>query len=141
MAVALGLELLGLPFGIVHRDTNVGAVFQTTPWNIFFTGLLLWMLSLNSDLFRSPWTAPLRFLGYISYGLYLMHMLVFELYAHLTAGFTGTLGETLRGSYIRLLCVAILSVAFSWCSRRYFETPFLKVRVGRRERKLLRQPE
>ena len=136
VAVALGLELLGLPFGIVHRDTLIGATFQTTPWNLFFTGLLVWMLSLHSDLFCSPWTRPLRFLGYISYGLYLMHMLVFELYAHMTAGVPGTLGETLRGSYIRLLCVGILSVIFSWCSRRYFEAPFLSIRVGRPERKL-----
>ena len=140
MGAGVGIEMIGLPFGILHRDTPLGAAFQTIPWNLFFTGLLIWMLSLDSQFLRSGWTAPLRFLGYISYGLYLFHMLVFEFYGRATSGISGKLGQDLQGGYVRLLCVGILSVAVSWLSRRFLETPFLNIRVGRKERKLLRQP-
>src|SRR5579862_636212 len=76
---ALGLAVFaaGYPFGILHRTNVVGNTLQTVPWNLFFTGILLFMLGLRSSFFSGIWTKPLRFLGYISYGLYLIHILVF----------------------------------------------------------------
>ena len=145
--VALGLIVFGacleiacIPFGILHRDTLFGAALQSTPWNFFFTGLLLLMLSLPGAVFGSALYRPLRFFGYISYGLYLSHLLVFEAYDEHVAGVRSMASRALlEGSYVRLLLAGCLAALLAWLSRRYFEDPFLRIRVGARPRKLLRQ--
>ncbi len=67
----------GIPFDIFHRSTRLGAAFQTLPWNILFAGIVALLLALQKPVFSSLWTAPLRFLGYISYGLYLYHLIIY----------------------------------------------------------------
>jgi peptidoglycan/LPS O-acetylase OafA/YrhL len=130
-AAALVILFAGLPFGILHRTNIFGAALQTLPWNLFFTGTLLLLLGLQSPLFSSIWTAPLRFLGYISYGLYLIHMLVNTLYRwsvlHIANASTRS---ALSGAYTQLILSTALSVLLAWLSRRFYEEPFL--RIGRK---------
>ncbi len=136
-AVRLGLAIIaagvaclfiGIPFGILHRTNVFGAALQTVPWNFIFTGTLLLLLGLRSPLFSGPYTAPLRFLGYISYGLYLSHLLIFDAYdttvRHISSVF---LRSTLQGSFTRLLLAGTLAVLVAWLSRRFFEGPFLRM--------------
>ena len=140
MIVALLGEAAGLPFGIAHRTTPFGAALQHTPFNLLFTGLLLFLLSLPSRWFASAWSRPLRFLGYVSYGLYLCHLLIFDLYDRVTTALGSTSpGEMLRGPAVRLVLAGSLSVLVAWLSRRFYEDPFLRIRVGSRPSKLLRQ--
>ena len=124
---------IGYPFGILNRTNVVGNTLQTVPWNLFFTGILLFALGLRSPLFSSSWTAPLRFLGYISYGLYLIHVFIFESYdavfPHITSP---ALHHFLQHSLIRFFVCSVVSIFIAWLSRRFYEEPFL--RVGRKTR-------
>lgn len=132
------IAVCGLPLGIMTRMRPVGTALQSTPMNLAFTGLLGCFLLAGSG----PWkgfvnSRVLRFLGYISYGLYLIHLLVFSGYdrlvAHIAPGMSESLG--LSGAlWVRFFAAGSAAVAISTLSRRYFESPFLrlKARIARR---------
>ncbi len=76
---------------------------------------------------RHPAARFLAFLGYISYGLYLVHPLLFALYDRLFAG------SVLGGSHtsfalltVRFLIVSSVSLLVATLSRRYYEQLFLR---------------
>ena len=76
------------------------------------------------------WQLPRRtllFLGYISYGLYLVHMLVFKLYDRQVAGtwLGGYTGSFALLNLRALLCVSA-SVLLAWLSRSTLERWFLR---------------
>jgi peptidoglycan/LPS O-acetylase OafA/YrhL len=74
--------------------------------------------------------APLRFLGYISYGLYLIHVLIFVRYDDTVRLFaTASVKHALQQPITRLFLCAGLSVLIAWLSRNFFEERFL--RMGR----------
>jgi peptidoglycan/LPS O-acetylase OafA/YrhL len=65
---------------------------------------------------------PLVFVGKISYGMYLFHMLVISLVCRVA-------GSYVPPDSVRLFLVALpLTIAAAAVSYRYFETPFLKVK-------------
>ena len=86
--IAIGLILgtlvlcgLGAPFGLLTRNRLLGAALQYTVISIFFGGVLLLFLLLGTGPYaRIIQNKTLRFFGYISYGLYLVHLMVFRLY-------------------------------------------------------------
>jgi peptidoglycan/LPS O-acetylase OafA/YrhL len=123
----------GYPFGIMHRASIIGNTFQTVPWNLFFTGILLLSLGLRSPVVSSVWAAPLRFFGYISYGLYLIHYLVFNKYDTYVPRLTNlSLRHLLEGTFTRFLLAGGLSVLIAWLSRTFYEERFLQ--IGRASR-------
>jgi peptidoglycan/LPS O-acetylase OafA/YrhL len=125
--------LAGYPFGIVHRENVIGATLQTVPWNLFFTGLLLLLLGLRSPLFTSAWAKPLSFLGYISYGLYLVHVLIFHWYDRVLPHVSiPSLHQFLELSLVRFAVCAGVAILIAWLSRRFYEESFL--RMGRNVR-------
>lgn len=125
---ALALFAIGYPFGILHRTNVVGDSFQTVPWNLFFTGLLLLLLGLRSPLASSIWTAPLRFFGNISYGLYLIHFFLFTKYdGNIALIHNASLRHILQDSFVRFFLVGGLSVLIAWLSRTFYEERFLQM--------------
>jgi peptidoglycan/LPS O-acetylase OafA/YrhL len=77
----------------------------------------------------------LQFFGEISYGLYLIHTLVFEVTGHFVAPVAIRLARlTVRGDapltliLIRFLVGAGAATLIAFLSRRYFEEPFLKLK-------------
>jgi len=75
--------------------------------------------------------APLEFVGEISYGVYLMHNLFFDVFdslatKHFAALAPGHLDFLLASA--RFLVVALVTIACAWLSRWYFEEPFLKLK-------------
>jgi len=124
--------LVGLyPYGIMHRDNVIGVVFQAVPWNLFFTGILLFSLGLRSPMASSIWMAPLRFFGYISYGLYLVHFLIFMRYDdHVPQLFGPALRPVLQGPFVRFFFAAGFSILIAWLSRAFFEERFLRMGRG-----------
>ena len=66
------------------------------------------------------------FFGDISYGLYLVHQLVFRLYDKYTSGTVlGGFNQHLRLLTLRFLITGIISTGIAYLSRRYFEDLFL----------------
>jgi peptidoglycan/LPS O-acetylase OafA/YrhL len=129
----LCIFLAGYPFGILHRATIVGAALQTVPWNLFFTGLLLLLLGLRSPLFAGNWARPLSFLGYISYGLYLVHGMILGLYDQVLRQVSNpSLHQVLQSPLVRFALCTGLSISIAWLSRKFYEEPFL--RMGRNVR-------
>jgi peptidoglycan/LPS O-acetylase OafA/YrhL len=127
---ALGLAVFaaGYPFGILHRTNVVGNTLQTVPWNLFFTGMLLFMLGLRSSFFSGIWTKPLRFLGYISYGLYLIPILVFSWYDSALPRISNpSLHQLMQSSSIRFAVSLGFAILIAWVSRRFYEEPFLRI--------------
>jgi peptidoglycan/LPS O-acetylase OafA/YrhL len=76
----------------------------------------------------------LSFFGYISYGLYLIHLLCFDLYDGLATRFFPffSVGTSLPKSFLRLLVVALFATGLAYLSRITFEEFFLRMKDRRR---------
>jgi peptidoglycan/LPS O-acetylase OafA/YrhL len=140
LLLGVSTELLGAKAGILHRDSVVGSSLQSTPWNFIFTGFLLVALCWGKPFAESIWSAPFRLLGYVSYGLYLLHMIVFLWYGRI-AERAGTWSGFLLSPYPRMVLGGGAAVAIAWVSRRFLEDRFLRIKVERGDgrRVLLRQ--
>ena len=136
--ILLGAGLLFLlPFTLVFCfATPHGPIFwalwdafgRYDPFCIFVAGVLLsvHMAQSRTQPSRSPVSRLFAFLGFISYGLYLVHPLLFDLYDRLFAG------SLLRGWNLsfrmlvaRFLLVSTASVLVAALSRTYYEERFL----------------
>jgi peptidoglycan/LPS O-acetylase OafA/YrhL len=118
---------LGISHGLLHRATVLGAAIQTEPFDLAFTALVLMMLAMPAHFFLGPTFAPLRWLGNISYGLYLIHLIVFAEYSRFfdpANGYKGRFSMLL----IRAFVCSSVSMALAWVSRRFYEEPFLRLK-------------
>lgn len=131
VAIGMASLLIGAPFGIFHRSTLIGAIFQIAPWNILFAGVLILTLIIGTSRFKRivllKW---LRFVGYISYGLYLINLLVYYEFDKIVGFFSPQtniiLHQTPYGLVARVIMVGGISILIAWISRKYFEEFFLK---------------
>ena len=104
------------------------AFLRYDPYCFFVAGVLLSVDRAQRTAAARPGAAFifLSFLGYISYGLYLVHPLLFDSYDHLLRG--TALGGT-RGSFslltLRFVLMGGLSILIATLSRRYYEQLFL----------------
>jgi len=129
---ALVIWAIGIPFEILTRQTPLGAALQVVPWHLAFTALLGMFLLLGTS--RLRWLVQfrwLRFLGEISYGLYLYHLLVFNAFDFLASrGIVTPLpGGPLLGLLSRFVVVSAVAIGLSFASRRLFENRFLKLKT------------
>ncbi len=103
--------------------------FQFTARDLLFTALLALVLTPSkiTDLCRLPW---LRSLGKYSYGLYVVHLPIFEylqspmkrlITMHITSS---------KGTAVGLTGIAcfLFSLAVAWVSFRVYEQPFLRLK-------------
>lgn len=72
----------------------------------------------------------LSFYGFISYGLYLVHPLIFSLYNDVSVKFTPDfyVGHSLGKCFLRLLIVFIIATAVAYVSRTTYEEFFLQMK-------------
>jgi peptidoglycan/LPS O-acetylase OafA/YrhL len=131
LLLATAAAALGQPLGILTRDHLLGAALQLTVLNLAFAGALLFVLLLGTSEWHGYVNSPvLGFLGYISYGLYLVHLLVFRIYDRVTHLFWPPL-QPRDGQFglvvLRFVCVFAVSVGFAYLSRRFFEERFLRL--------------
>jgi peptidoglycan/LPS O-acetylase OafA/YrhL len=132
IVVGFAIALAGLPFGIVSRMTPVGEALQWVPWNLWCGGLLGIFLLVGSGPGKK-WVAPkvLIFFGQISYGLYLYHLFVFQLYHWIAkrTGFETRLDLSLWArTWCYMLFAGLSAIAVAYLSRKYFEEPFLRLK-------------
>jgi peptidoglycan/LPS O-acetylase OafA/YrhL len=119
-------------FGILNRNHLLGASCQWTTIHLFFCGiLLLFLLIGTSSLKRIVNVTILRFFGYISYGLYLDHLLAFRMYDRICRTYFNQLVPT-DGHFDLVVLRFVLSggsaVGVAYLSRKYFEGPFLRMK-------------
>lgn len=132
IAAALLLLALGRPFGIMTRARLLGAGLQYTTITTMCAGILLLFLLAGTSAAKSLVNfAPLRFLGYLSYGLYLDHLLVFRIYDRICSRYFPRLLPS-SGHFELVVLKFILAggsaVAIAYLSRRYYEERFLRMK-------------
>jgi peptidoglycan/LPS O-acetylase OafA/YrhL len=131
LVLAAGAGVLGSPFGVLTRENLLGAALQHTVIDLAFTGALLLILLLGTSSWSGYVNNPmLGFVGYVSYGLYLVHLLIFRIYDQLCPLFWPQL-QPRDGQFglivLRFVCVTGLSVGLAYLSRRFFEERFLRL--------------
>jgi peptidoglycan/LPS O-acetylase OafA/YrhL len=123
---------LGAPFGMLSRLKPLGASLQLTTVDTFFVGILLLFLILGSGSKRRLVNSSiLQFFGYISYGLYLVHPLIFRLYDKFTQVFWPKLQPSVLHFdlvVLRFVVVGAIAVGISHLSRKYYEEWFLRLK-------------
>ncbi len=94
-----------------------------------FTALVILALRFGDNPHVLRWSAPVRFFGYISYGLYLLHLLFLSGYDRLVAG-TSMQSDVLTAPLLgaRLIAVLVGGGFICFLSRRFFEEYFLKMK-------------
>jgi len=133
LAIASGIFAGGTPFGIWRGSTFIGGAFRLTAINLFCAGILGVTLLIGTSRLKWVVTPPiLRWFGEISYGLYLIHMLAFDLINYVMiryfAGLFAQLGLHFWIMLLRFLAGTGIAVSAAWLSRRYFEERFLKLK-------------
>jgi peptidoglycan/LPS O-acetylase OafA/YrhL len=125
-ALSIAALAVGAPHGLLTRTTSLGAALEYTTVNLFFGSALVVALLIGTSDRRSVVVRPwLMFFGYISYGLYLCHLLIFQMYDRLVSKRpVPALGDML----IRFAVASTLSILVAWLSRRYYEERFLRLK-------------
>lgn len=132
----------GAPFGIFSAGHFLGFTFRETALDLFCTSVVGSALLIGTSQWKAVVNRPLlQFLGKISYGVYLTHMLVFEVVVHFLGRIWPGLppAEGRFGVMTLRFCISgSLTLGLMSISRRYFEEPFLalKDRAGRRNTRL-----
>jgi peptidoglycan/LPS O-acetylase OafA/YrhL len=134
VAIALlagGLTLLSLRLSY-GGSLFLSAVFRETTVDLLFVGLLPVTLLAGTSKWNGIVNRPvLQFFGRISYGVYLIHMLVFELLDQAMSRLgTNVNFEGKFGMMLARFCLGatIVGVA-AYLSRRYYEEPFLQLKA------------
>jgi peptidoglycan/LPS O-acetylase OafA/YrhL len=138
------LSILSLPvvplIDLGHQNKNpFVAPFSRVPFVLLYTALLMLVIKHNKGKASADTRGPIArffaFLGYISYGLYLVHQLVFNSYERLIGG--SWLGQirSIPSLLVGLLISGGVSIAIAYLSRRYFEQPFLNLKNIRQLRR------
>ncbi|MBZ5651472.1 MAG: acyltransferase [Acidobacteriia bacterium] len=130
--LALIFTGVGARFGILTMQRTFGATLQYSVVHVFFAAVLLLFLLLGSSpRKRCVNSATLQFFGYISYGLYLIHLLVFRIYDKILRYYWPQLLPA-DGHFelvvIRFLVAGGAAVGLAYLSRRYFEEAFLRMK-------------
>jgi peptidoglycan/LPS O-acetylase OafA/YrhL len=132
LAIAIISLIVGAPFGMLSRQTMLGASLQLTLVNTFFTGLLVLFLVLGTGTWKGLVNSSiLKFFGYISYGLYLIHLMIFHGYDMLARMFWPRLQPSI-GRFdlivLRFAVGSVVAVGLAYISRRYYEEWFLQLK-------------
>jgi peptidoglycan/LPS O-acetylase OafA/YrhL len=126
------LFAVGAPFGIFLARHFLGVTVRETAIDLFFAGVVGGTLLVGASRWRRFVNLrAFQFLGKISYGIYLTHMLIFEVVAHFTLRCFPSL-QPVAGNFdlmVLQFCVAgSLTIAIAYASRWYFEERFLRMK-------------
>jgi len=132
IATAAALGVAGHPFGIGTRSRLLGAGLQYTTINTLCVGVLLLFLLAGTSAAK-PYVniSVLRFLGYLSYGLYLDHLLAFRVYDWTCRRYFPQLipsNGDLQLVLVRFALAGGGAIAAAYLSRKYFEERFLRLK-------------
>ena len=124
------ISLTALAAGIicwVDRLTGMGEALHVLGANLASLGIVGLALLLASGGRFALRSSILEFFGYISYGLYLIHMVV----ANIFDRFVPTNARSFPMILARFSICTAIAVLLAFLSRRYFEARFLKLKDGK----------
>lgn len=126
------LLIVGAPYGIFTRRSLLGAALMLTACYLLFLGMVGFALLAGTGKRKSLVNVRLlSFYGEISYGLYLVHWLVFVSYDAFVQHYA-TRMAAFHDSFclltLRFACVAALATFFAWISRKFYEERFLQLK-------------
>ena len=134
LAVVSGVAIVPVLYLALHGypERGVASVlmqaFRPPPVLGLFAAYALWAVARHRKNAPPP-SRTLRFFvffGDISYGLYLVHQLIFRLYDTLVHGtFLGGYNQHFGLLWTRCLITSAVATGIAWVSRRYFEDRFL----------------
>jgi peptidoglycan/LPS O-acetylase OafA/YrhL len=132
LLASLMICAVGAHFGIFLASRLLGFTFRETTLDLFFFGLIAASLLVGTSRWKAIVNRPaLQFLGEISYGVYLIHMVVFDVVDHAYSRLAPTL-VPVRGEFglivLRFCVGALCTFALAYFSRWYFEEPFLRLK-------------
>jgi peptidoglycan/LPS O-acetylase OafA/YrhL len=116
---SLAVFCCAIPVGILSIHRPVGAAFQPTILNFGFTRLLgLFLAAGSREYAKLVRVKFLQFLGYISYGLYLVHGFILQMYDKVVARELHylQLPDDVGHLLVRMLVVGTLSVIAAYVS-------------------------
>jgi len=131
-AIALPLLIVGsITFAFLLNYPRAEAAFLGTACNLACVGLLSSMLLMGTNRWSFlVHSSVLKFFGFISYGLYLIHALAFKLvevlFAHPFALLISA-GMPTGAMLLRFLTGSALAIAVAYLSRRSLEEKFLRM--------------
>jgi peptidoglycan/LPS O-acetylase OafA/YrhL len=137
----LALGVVGLlalaSIGGLRRATFAGATFAPLAWSLLFGGVLLTAM-LNRERItrqgaRRVLVGFLTWIGFLSYGLYLIHTLLMHVCDHVLGGWIYPSDLALHGPtevVKRYLVVLLVSIGAAWLSRVTYEEYFLRRKEG-----------
>ena len=132
IAISLCVGVIGAPYGILTRNSVLGAALQHTVISILFAGMLLASFLLGTSRYQRWINRPiLHFFGYISYGLYLIHLMVFRLYDTLARKVAPSLlpsDNHFDLIVMRFFVAGGAAIAIAYISRNTFEQRFLDMK-------------
>ena len=139
LLVSMMVLAVGAPFGILTQTRLLGAALQVVPWNCAFASFIAFAILIGTGTWKTVFLRPsLIFLGYVSYGLYLIHILVFRLYDRIASAIWPQFGASAAHFgpiVLRFIVVSAVSITLAYLSRHYFEAPFLRLKE-----KIVRSP-
>jgi peptidoglycan/LPS O-acetylase OafA/YrhL len=128
--LAVALTILGMLTctGQLVRSSPVGGILGALPWSVLFGGMLLVLMLAATGGSRTLRAATrprvLTFLGFISYGLYLSHVLVMHVMDHAVGGRLYALpgpGASVDSLLVRYAVVLTASIGIALVSRCTYE--------------------
>jgi len=131
-AASVTMFSAGYPFGIFRASRFLGITLRETALNLFFAGTVALALLAGTSRWKAIVNRPvLQFFGEISYGVYLIHMLVFDLEDSVVGRLFHN-SAAIGGHFalmVLLFAIAVgFTVAIAYFSRWYFEEPFLRLK-------------
>ncbi|MBS1850849.1 MAG: acyltransferase [Acidobacteria bacterium] len=130
LGLSVGAFVIGAPFGLLQQSHLLGAALRQTVLNAFFLGILSSFLLVGTSRWKNlvQWSA-LRFFGEISYGLYLIHILIYDLTEKLIIRCLPQLRPQSIPAIVVIFCLGTAwATAVAYLSRRYFEEYFLRLK-------------
>jgi peptidoglycan/LPS O-acetylase OafA/YrhL len=131
LAAVLGSIALVLIDALIHRPLAGGALHITALNLLCMAAVGIFLLVGTSAWSFLVHHRILTLFGEISYGLYLLHMLIFNIFDNLQHQFF-PLVPSFKGHFavmtVRFLISGSIAILLAFLSRRYFEEPFLRLK-------------